>query len=343
MMIMFCVRCGIEEGKLIENLCEKCFWESREIKIPNEVRIIICPSCFSYLKGKKWIKRRNLESAVIESCINEVVKLSEIKGGLKIVDIKGEIEGYSNELPTKVELKIKLSFKELSKTLESRGVVFYQKCNRCIEVSHGKYNAIVQIRGFDEKELSIVETIIEDFKIINGKPEISEIKKIANGIDVKFMSVNKARLFAKRVSERVRAKIKESAKISGIKEGNVHYITTISIRGFPIEIGKLICIGDGIFKVLEFRGGKIIVKNLENEETKELNYKDIKKSLIVEESCMREVRLESFEGGKVELLDIKKGYRFQLPVSSVQKGLKVGDLGVLITFKDREYVIGKML
>ncbi|MCS7098647.1 MAG: 60S ribosomal export protein NMD3 [Candidatus Methanomethyliaceae archaeon] len=340
---MFCAKCGRKEEVLIENLCERCFWENKEIKIPREIGITICPSCFSYLRGKRWVKGRDLETTVIEGCINEIIKLSKVQRDLKIADIKGKIEEYSNEFPIRVELRIELSFGEFSKILESRGIIHYQRCNRCIEASHGKYDAIVQIRGFDEEALSTVNSIIEEFKIMNGRPEISEIKKVANGMDVKFMSVNRARLFTKKISERVKVEIKESAKISGMRGGSIHYTTTISIRRSPIEIGRLICIGDGIFRILKTHGGRIIAENLESGEIKELDYKDIEKSLIIEESSMKEVLLKSFKEGKVELLDVKRGQCFEVPVNSVQKGLKVGEFGILIAFKDREYIIRKIL
>ncbi|MDH5807173.1 MAG: NMD3-related protein [Candidatus Methanomethylicaceae archaeon] len=331
---MFCAKCGKRNIKLITNLCEECFWESREVKIPSEVKIIVCPICSSYLRGKKWIRKENLKSAIIEGCIYEIKKLSKLNKDLKITNITIE------EYPI-IKLKIEVSFENFSKIFISESKIIYQKCDYCRKVSQGKYEAIVQIRGWDKKTLSLINPIIEEFKIINGKPEISEIKEVVNGIDIKFMSVNKARLFTKRILEKMNVEIKETAKISGMKEGELHYITTISIRAPPIKIGKIICIGDKIFRILEFHKGKIIAEDLENEKIVNLNRNDVEKSLIIED--MREVIIKSINNGIVKLLDIKEGKDFEIPINNIQKGMKEGEFGILITFKDREYVLKKTL
>lgn len=337
MMVMFCAKCGSKNGKLIANLCEECFWESREVKIPREVRVIVCPICFSYLRGKKWIKKQNLELAIIEGCTYEVERLSELHGDLKISNIKEKME----EFPRRIKLEVEVSFENFSKIFISEGHVIYQKCNRCREAFQGKYEAIVQIRGWDRKALSLINSIIEEFKVVDGRPEISEVKEGVNGMDIKFMSVNKARLFTKKISERMCVEVKESAKVSGVKEGTLHYVTTISIRAPPIKTGKIICIGDKIFRILKLHKGKIIAQDLENERTVNLNRSDVEKSLIIEDS--KEVLIESMSNDMARLLDIKEGKKFEFPISNIQKGMKIGDLGFLITFKDREYVLKKTL
>lgn len=339
MIAMFCAKCGRMNCKLIANLCEECFWESREAKIPSEVKVVICPICFSYLRGKKWVKKRDLKSAAIEGCTYEVEKLSELHGGLKISSVKEEVD----ELPRRIKLKVEVSFENFSKIFSSEGKILYQKCKRCREVSQGKYEAIVQIRGWDEKALSSIKSIIEEFKIVNGKPEISEVREVVNGVDVKFMSVSKARLFAKRISEKMSVEVKESAKISGMKEGALHYVTTISIRAPPIEVGKLICRGDRVLKILENRRGRIIAEDLEDGKIVNLSRSDVEKSLVIEENNVKEVLIESISDGVVKLLDVKNRKSIEVPISSVQKGMKEGDVGILITFKDRECVLKKTL
>lgn len=337
MTTMFCSKCGRKNGRLIANLCEECFWESREAKIPSEVKVVVCPICSSYLRGKKWVKRQSLEKAIVEGCAHEVERLSELRGDLKISSIKEDVE----EIPDRIRLEVEVSFEDFSRTFTSKGNVVYQRCDRCKEVAQGKYEAMVQIRGWDKKALSSINSIIEEFKVVNGKPEISEVKEVANGIDVKFMSVNKARLFAKRISERMKAEVKESAKVSGMREGAPHYVTTISIRAPPTKAGKIICIGDRIFRILEFHRGRIIAQDLESGKTVNLSRGDVERSLIIEDS--KEVLIESMSNGTVKLLDVKEGRKFELPINNIQKGMKIGDAGILITFKDKEYVLKKTL
>ncbi len=330
-MMNFCIKCGAKNKELINNLCEDCFWDEKLVDIPSEINLILCSSCTSYLHGKKWIKKKDFDSLLNESIITELKKKLSKNILLKNIEILRD-----ERIPNKILIRVEISIDNISKKIEVLGNISYRKCNYCQAVSTGKYKTIVQIRNINEEYLEKIKSIIEEFHSFNGRIEISEVKELKEGINIKFMSISKARLFAKKISSITGAKIIETAKTIGYKRGEPNYIITISIR-LPIRnIGEIISIEDKIYKILGIVKGKILVQNLETNKKILLDYKEIEKAEKIES---KKVRIEAKKGKFVTLLDMENKYFIDVPIEEIKENLKEGDYGILINFKGKEKII----
>lgn len=330
-MMSFCIKCGAKNKKLINNLCEECFWSEKSIDIPNEINLVLCSSCTSYLHGKKWIKKKDFNSALNESILTELKKKLSKNILLKNIEI---IKDEKN--PNKIIIIVEICLENLSKKFEILGNISYKKCDYCQAVDSGKYKTIVQIRNISNEYIDKIKSIIKEFQILNGRKEITEVKEVKEGINIKFMSVSKARLFARKISSITGAKIVETAKTIGFTKGEPNYVVTISVR-LPLKnIGEIISLDNNIYKILGVVKGKILVQNLETNKRILLDYDKIEKAEKIE---FKKVRIESKKGRFVTLLDVDNKCFIDIPLEEIQKDLKEGDYGLLINFKGKEIVV----
>lgn len=290
-MERFCPKCGAKGKRFIENLCEDCFWSERSDRIPREVKVTLCSSCLSYLQGKRWLRKRDPESAATEGALNEMKRTLKLTNDTRLSGISCSIkEKTPGGLPKKIDLKITLTSAEASRSFEREASVVYSLCDYCRDVAFGKYEALVQIRGesgrLTDKGRKAVESVIEQFyrKVERrGRGGITEIKETHNGLDIKFLTTSKARFFAKKLSETTGASVTESAKMVGMdrRRGSVHYRTTLSVKLPALEVGDIISFHNRRFRIIGHHRRNFVVEDLENRKRKTLTRRsllEIKKS-----------------------------------------------------------------
>lgn len=200
-----CIVCG--SPVFFSNYCEKCFLENRSLfEVPVKIRFRHCADCGSYY-DRGWVKD-GLEK-ILESKISSRNRIASINIRVDNGKATFSCRGYIS--PSK---KIKAEEKTVPLLIEKR------KCDNCIKLLSGYYQAIFQIRG--EK----MEKIIRKVSLLTGEGEaFSEINK--DGCDVKFIDKRTA---AKVASLLKNFQIKKSYKLITEKKGKKLYRDSYSIR-----------------------------------------------------------------------------------------------------------------
>lgn len=347
-MDRFCPKCGAKDRKFVKNLCETCFWEEKVGDVPNNLRIFLCGSCFSYLRGKRWIRIRNRDplSVAVEGAIIEFKRNIKLPNGTKIMEIKGNtVERNKSGMPKKVALNITFYSEGSSISLEREATVDYITCNLCQSIANGKYEAVVQIRGkegpIDEKARKSIELNINKFNRGRDRFEITEVREKDGGIDVKFLTSSMARLFAKKISESMGANLKESTKIVGTDRmtGRKHYRVTISVRLPALEPGDIVSFKDRIFKVLGHRRDKFVLEDLEDHKKRSLPQRAEPDVVKISRSDIKRVSIGAKSGESVTILDLEEKSFLELPIEKISSELKEGDEGLLINLNGKEKVV----
>lgn len=174
--------------------------------------------------GEEWVDI-DFEAAVKERIRREVnakegvknfelvVKPSREKGKWEAIG-KGEKEGV--KLKQRKTVKVKLD---------------ETTCDRCSKISSGYFEAVVQIRGSDEKVENVLEVAKEALENSrNKKAFVSDVEKVENGVNLSIGSKSVARRIAKKISSRYKTERKDTKTLYGEEEGQRKYRSTYLVR-----------------------------------------------------------------------------------------------------------------
>lgn len=272
---MFCVECG-RKGKTYDGLCIDCYIKKHKFfDFPSEINIEVCKLCNSYKIGNKWRKgeiHKEIEKYLIENLRTEIeceVSFDENN----ILRIKGNFEGKD----IKAEKEIKLKEK-------------YITCPKCSLKKGGYYEAIIQIRGANRRNMKKIDNLIIK-RIEEGESYIMKVEEVKGGKDYYIGNKKIAERIAKELKEDFSCTMKSSKSLVGIKDGKRISRYTYSIRFTKYE-GKFIKIDGKIYKVksagkkLELHGINGEVKNVYREEIKkavEMNIEERDATLLHED------------------------------------------------------------
>ncbi|RLF90947.1 hypothetical protein DRN46_02485 [Thermococci archaeon] len=220
-MRKFCYRCGKEDVKLIDGLCDSCFLEKNYPEIP-EIKVEKCPVCNSVRKGRKWIK-----SSLEELLMGEIKRKTTFPGKILELMVTSISDGsYSVEMTLS-----NTSGSVFSVELEGKIDLTEKICPECSKLLQGVHTAKVQLRGFKEEELASILDLTNSIEFNSDNP-IVEIKQRKEGLDLMFLSLGDARKFVREVRKRYGVEIKESKRLVGRDRstGKNKYKFTISVR-----------------------------------------------------------------------------------------------------------------
>jgi nonsense-mediated mRNA decay protein 3 len=350
-MARFCPVCGDEEKEQVEGLCERCFWEDALEDFPKSYQLNACNSCFSHLQGKRWIRGRGNtdDEKIIEGAKQHVVRSLRPPTGMELGEVEGEITGRTRTgLPKTVLLRIGLLHRA-SGSRRQRDIqvdVDYRQCNDCYCLSSGKYEALVQIRAegrkLDGEDSALVEIAMDQFfrrTESRGRSDISEIKEHEGGLDVKFVTVNMAKMFAKELSDSTGASLVESSKIMGIDKssGGQRFRTTIALKMPVIRRGELIVMGGEALRVRGYHRGRVVVEVLsEPGRTRSLADSQLEGSRRIMPEDIKRVRMDALSGNFGTFLDMDEKRFFELPSDIIPPGMEHGETGLLISLDGRQ-------
>lgn len=350
-MARFCPVCGDEGQELVEGLCEKCFWEEASKPFPRELQLNACSSCFCHLQGKRWIRGKGEtgDEKVIESAKREFARSLRLPQSIELGEMEGDVvERTKSGLPKTVHLRVNVIHKASGSQRElSSGVgVEYRQCHDCYCLSSGKYEAIVQIRAegrkLDGEDNALVDGAMENFfrrTEGRGRSDISEVKEHEGGLDVKFITLNMARMFAKELSDSAGASLMETSKIMGIDKssGGQRYRTTISLKMPTLRKGELIEVGGEVFRIRGYHRGRLVVEQLSKSGiTRSLPDSQLKDSRRIMPEDVKRVRLDSLSGSFGTFFDMDSKRFFELPSDLIPKDMEQGEAGLLIALEGRQ-------
>jgi nonsense-mediated mRNA decay protein 3 len=305
------------------------------------------------LQGKRWVRRREEddEEKVIDGAKEELLKTSDLADSLKIRDVDGRItEWFKSGLPKMVELEAEILEKSSGSSRKAKTLVSieYRLCHGCYCVASGKYDALVQIRAegrkLDSEDRKILETIFERFYRRTegrGRSDITDVKDHEGGVDVKFLTINMARMFVRELSDATGATLFESARIMGTERntGGTHYRTTIAVKLPIFRVGELIE-GEGtLYQIMGYHRGRAVVEALrERGRKKSLSRDQLDASRRVDFDEYKRVRLDSKTKAAATFFDLEEKRFFELPSGIIPPNMTEGDVGLMITINGKENI-----
>lgn len=193
---MFCIKCG--KPAVAENFCETCFLERNRLFEIENFRLVVCSVCGSYYSFEKGWHTGTVE--------NEIIRRIKTKNRIIRRDVALRNAGniFANITLTGVIKPLK---KPKTETVTVEIILRKQKCDNCIKISGGYYEAMIQVRGTDkERILGKIGT--------NGVLSVEERDK---GYNVKFIKKQDA----KRVATGLESEytVKGTFKLVGEKKG----------------------------------------------------------------------------------------------------------------------------
>lgn len=358
----FCARCGAEEEHYIHGMCTKCFWDDPTWKMPEEIRIFYCKVCQSHMQGKRWFKKRAklLREDMEETAMTELLRQSELPESVTLSYVKAEVAKENEDgLPKLLSLKVGLQegVCGTSKEVSAVAKVSYMECNLCDGATRGAYEATVQVRGegreLDKEDHKAVEAA---FKEVNrrtadrGRQEVTEIKEAVGGLDIKFVSLNSARIFSRWLSDFYGASVSESPKLIGVSKdtGGRAYRNTVSARLPAARAGSIVELDGRAYRITGFDRGYIIEEDLEEGKSGRVLRREMEMAKLIKDEEIRQVRLDSKAPGCGTFYDLKENRFFEALSGAYPNAMQEGDSGFMIAvagtdriFQDRKGKEGK--
>jgi nonsense-mediated mRNA decay protein 3 len=230
----FCYLCGKITEKLEEGLCISCYPKEKKLAhLPKKIEVEVCRGCSRYYSGK-WVDIKGPPNKMIEIISREAVKSSlepelwEIPREVRILKTVEKCKTIVSDV--EVELSKRIGA-ESHAQLQTSLVLKQTLCPVCSKRAGGYFEAIIQLRTDD-----IDKIFGEAFKVINRLYEKDQMAfvvdetKVKGGVDLKIGSGKAARVVGTHFKTHYGAQIKESAKLSGKKDGKNVYRKTILIR-----------------------------------------------------------------------------------------------------------------
>ena len=202
---MFCIKCG--KPAIAGNFCRQCFLEKERLFELDDFTTKICPNCGTYADGD------------IENQIKSMIKT---KNRINSCSVKTRTAG--NRVLAKVTCAGIISPLKSLATQEAKATVTVKKlkCENCIKLLGGYYEAIFQIRG------PSTDRIMNKLRKFLPNDSIIDISKIKAGYDIKLSDKKIAAIAIKRLREYF--EITESYKLVGEKKGKRLYRNSYAIR-----------------------------------------------------------------------------------------------------------------
>ncbi|MCD6340765.1 MAG: hypothetical protein J7L51_02300 [Desulfurococcales archaeon] len=341
----FCVRCGSEEGPdnpIIDSLCPKCFVNERSIiKLPNTIKITICPVCGSvYYKGS-WIKLGDDLSEVLEYLINNYYLTSgrgAIYDGFTDVSVK-----VININEGKAYLSVKGTYKgtEISHEYAVNIRVVKRMCPKCTKVRGRHFEAVVQIRSEVPIRSEVVERISLVLSRMKGLEEnIVEVKEYRDGVDIKLLSQSVARQLANILKREFAAKITQTWKDSGYVSGRKRSKLTISVRVPGLLEGDIVEVDNVLAVVTSVKQGRVVLRRLDDGGQLRLDQSSLwernVKLLTPKDYAVLNAIVLGYEGGKAVVQAEESGNVYYI---AAPKLFKPGTGVKILIYKGRTYLM----
>ena len=204
---MFCIKCG--KPAVAGNFCESCFLERNELFEIKNFRLTVCSVCGSHYSFEKGWHKSSAENEILWR-----VKTKNRGTGQKIA-----LKNVGNKLLATVQMTGFISplKKMKTETVSAEIVLRKQKCDNCIKISGGYYEAMFQIRGMKKEEI---------LKSIKNEGVLS-VENRDNGYNVKFIKKQDAKRIAKNLKDVYN--VKGTFKLVGEKKGKRLYRSFYSI------------------------------------------------------------------------------------------------------------------
>jgi NMD protein affecting ribosome stability and mRNA decay len=174
----FCAKCGIEDNKLVSNLCAECFFALNEIKVPKTKELGLCSKCGSIRVDHFWIEVEKQNREEFSDQVKSSIKVPDEVKILKVDLIKIKPDGL-------MEVTYDIGGNILVKEYKCALRVKKQLCPKCKIDARTDYKAKIQIRTKGD----VSKVVHESLEFLRKyKKSIMKIEEIRTGLDVHFRS-----------------------------------------------------------------------------------------------------------------------------------------------------------
>lgn len=232
----FCPKCGKKETKnnpLVDEICQECFSKNDPLlKDYKEQKVIICPSCSSYMDKNKWLpplsnnKELNIKE-IIRHILPEKLKFSNFA---KVAKVTIEFDDSRFKKSGVIQVYVTLNGKidNIDSKDEYTLPVRIEKslCNNCKKNSSSYYEAIIQVRPKDDVLLDFIETNIRE----DSRISVTKFEESKHGYDLYITSKNYLRNILPKVKSKFKIESKISKTLFGKKDGKDVYRITLLLR-----------------------------------------------------------------------------------------------------------------
>ncbi|MCC7553619.1 MAG: hypothetical protein KO202_03875 [Methanobacteriaceae archaeon] len=346
---MFCLECGNDTDKLIENICIDCFLKDfHMLNIPEKIEVNICSHCNGKLEEGKWkdinipleeIIYRALEDNIkIDDLVeNEIIDLEIIKmrGSIAECNINIEATVYDNNLQEDYDTIVKIN-----KTV----------CPTCSKQNSGYYEVVIQLRA-DERELTedelndADEIVLKTLNNLFQKDKLAYLVQIAKpkeGHDYYIGSYKSGKKIVKQLQEHFGGVIKESPRlISEDKStGKGLYRIWISFRIPKFKVNDFIKFEDKIAQIKSIGSSKIQCNDLKLNILFTISFKDYNNIAIVgKEEEIEKTNIISKSPKKIQILDPDNYEVVDLEITDDLKSFNINDEVAIIKIENQIYLV----
>jgi len=283
---MFCVECGKEKTIFKDGVCKPCYLKTHQFtKGPQYLDITKCSSCNAYKYKNTWYNES------FEKTIKRHIKNTfEISKELRQIQITLEYKSEKvKNIPCKITIEGKIENKKIQEQHQITIREHKTNCDVCSRQYGGYYEAIIQIRGENQKltskETQKYQTIVEN--LVHNLQEkgnrglfITDIGKEQGGIDFFLSDTGAAQSIVKKIQEQTDGQIKQSSKNVGMKDGRQIYRMTYLLRLPDYQIGDIIKLNKKYFQITAIQKNKIKTINLATWNELIISKKDLQKGVI---------------------------------------------------------------
>ncbi|MBN2110903.1 MAG: NMD protein affecting ribosome stability and mRNA decay [Methanosarcinaceae archaeon] len=254
-----CPRCGKDTERLIDGLCQECFFESSDlVKVPLVLHTTICSGCGARFSRGRWTNDLNIDEIIVQTVEDELL-IHEKADDIDICIEPGQMTPHLYRVRVKVSAS--LMGEEVSQEVGAEVRITRMACDMCSRVSGGYFESILQIRATkrrltdDEKKkcMSIVSSVLERMRKRGDRMAfISNSIDDREGIDLYMGSANASRDICRETVAGLGGSFSESPNLFTRKDGKDVYRVTFSLRLPEFMPGDIIEFGGKVVEVKKF-------------------------------------------------------------------------------------------
>lgn len=266
---MQCVRCGkeIEEGPL----CTACISSTAKLLIsPAYIDIVKCPNCSRFRCGRDlWVQSIEeavekilrssvrIHPAIMSSAVEFTLNADKWEGRI-VISMNGEIDGEEIHEEVCADLRI-----------------HSEVCERCSRIAGNYYEAIIQLRGkrrLTLDDFNAAMAIVEESS--SDGTFLTRAERTRGGWDFYVSSQNWGRSIAKRLAECLGARVRESSKLVGVRDGRKVFRITFLVRAPQYRKGSIVMM-DGRPRIIHSVGKSVKLTDLMTGEMQSVHMKKL--------------------------------------------------------------------
>ncbi|MGC8669953.1 MAG: NMD3-related protein [Candidatus Micrarchaeia archaeon] len=170
-MVKYCPICNrsSNEARFIGEICEYCTSDALKKRVPEVVTIYTCRFCSRLKTGSEY---NEISGKALAEAMQHELKVADCTFNVKSYDFERrniliEFICYGGQLVFTKEIRLKIQ---------------HQTCPTCYKKHSGYYEAVVQLRGSDEKVQRIMGKLL--WYVEKRGAFVTKTEKVRNGYDI---------------------------------------------------------------------------------------------------------------------------------------------------------------